>query len=220
MLTDHRKQLLLARLSAEGQIIASAIAAELGISEDTIRRDLRELAAEGRLTRVHGGALPASPAIAPLDQRRSIATPEKIRLAHAALPLIQPGQTIFIDGGTTHAELIRAFPATLSATIVTHSPTIAAELEPFRQVEVILIGGRLFRHSMVAVGTDAADAIRRLRFDAGEMTQKDLADRIGVTRQTVLAIENGKYFPTLELAFRIARTFGVGLDEVFTFHDD
>ena len=62
--------------------------------------------------------------------------------------------------------------------------------------------------------------IRRLRFDAQEKTQKDLADRVGVTRQTLLAIENGKYSPTLELAFRIARTFGVGLDEVFTFHDD
>ncbi len=62
--------------------------------------------------------------------------------------------------------------------------------------------------------------IRRLRFDAGEMTQKDLAERVGVTRQTLLAIENGKYFPTLDLAFRIARCFGVGLDEVFTFHDE
>lgn len=62
--------------------------------------------------------------------------------------------------------------------------------------------------------------IRRLRFDAGEMTQKDLAERVGVTRQTLLAIENGKYFPTLDLAFRIARAFGVGLDEVFTFHDE
>lgn len=62
--------------------------------------------------------------------------------------------------------------------------------------------------------------IRRLRFDAGEMTQKDLAEKVGVTRQTLLAIENSKYFPTLELAFRIARTFGVGLDEVFTYHDD
>lgn len=62
--------------------------------------------------------------------------------------------------------------------------------------------------------------IRRLRFDADEMTQKDLAERIGVTRQTLLAIENGKYFPTLELAFRIARAFGVGLDDVFTFHDE
>jgi putative transcriptional regulator len=64
------------------------------------------------------------------------------------------------------------------------------------------------------------NTIRRLRFDAGEMTQKDLAARVGVTRQTILAIENGKYAPTLELAFRIARQFGVGVEDVFTYHDD
>jgi putative transcriptional regulator len=62
--------------------------------------------------------------------------------------------------------------------------------------------------------------IRRLRFDTGEMTQKDLADRVGVTRQTIIAIEGAKYSPTLELAFRIARAFEVPLDQVFTFHDD
>lgn len=57
--------------------------------------------------------------------------------------------------------------------------------------------------------------IRRLRFDAGEMTQAELGERIGMTRQTVAAIEAGKYSPSLEAAFRIARVFGVGLDEVF-----
>jgi len=64
------------------------------------------------------------------------------------------------------------------------------------------------------------NTIRRLRFDAGEMTQKDLAAHVGVTRQTILAIENGKYAPTLELAFRIARQFGVGIEDVFHYHDD
>lgn len=64
------------------------------------------------------------------------------------------------------------------------------------------------------------NTIRRLRFDASEMTQKDLAAHVGVTRQTILAIENGKYAPTLELAFRIARHFGVGVEDVFTYHDD
>lgn len=59
--------------------------------------------------------------------------------------------------------------------------------------------------------------IRRLRFDAGEMTQKDLAEAVGVTRQTLMAIENGKYFPSLELAFLIAQHFGKPLDEVFQF---
>ncbi|MFN4101265.1 MAG: helix-turn-helix transcriptional regulator [Pararhodobacter sp.] len=61
--------------------------------------------------------------------------------------------------------------------------------------------------------------IRRLRFDAGEMTQKDLAERVGVTRQTILALEAGKYSPTLDLAFRIARAFGKPLEEVFTYDD-
>lgn len=59
--------------------------------------------------------------------------------------------------------------------------------------------------------------IRRLRFNENEMTQQELADKTGVTRQTIVAIENGKYFPTLELAFRIAHVFNTKLDEVFTF---
>lgn len=59
--------------------------------------------------------------------------------------------------------------------------------------------------------------IRRLRFFANEMTQQELADRTGVTRQTIVAIENGKYFPSLELAFRIAHTFSVPLSDVFSY---
>lgn len=60
--------------------------------------------------------------------------------------------------------------------------------------------------------------IRRLRFLNGEMTQQELANNTGVTRQTIVAIENGKYFPSLELAFRISHVFGVPLDEVFIFN--
>ena len=60
--------------------------------------------------------------------------------------------------------------------------------------------------------------IRKLRFFAGEMTQQELADKTGVTRQTIVAIENGKYFPSLELAFRMAYVFKVALSEVFTYN--
>ena len=60
-----------------------------------------------------------------------------------------------------------------------------------------------------------ANRIRELRFSSGEMTQQDLADRVGITRQTIIALEQGRYYPSLELAFLIAETFGVGLDEVF-----
>ena len=68
-------------------------------------------------------------------------------------------------------------------------------------------------------GPVISNTIRRLRFDAGEMTQKDLAEAVGVTRQTIVAIENAKYSPTLELAFKIARAFGKPLEEVFHYGD-
>jgi putative transcriptional regulator len=72
-------------------------------------------------------------------------------------------------------------------------------------------------------GTDVgqvtiSNTIRRFRFETDEMTQKDLAEKVGVTRQTIVAIENAKYSPTLELAFRISAVFGVPLHEVFTYH--
>ena len=68
-------------------------------------------------------------------------------------------------------------------------------------------------------GCVVQNKIRRLRFDHGEMTQQALADRVGVTRQTVNAIELGKYSPSLEVAFRIARVFGVPLEDVFQFQE-
>ena len=65
--------------------------------------------------------------------------------------------------------------------------------------------------------TLVSNSIRSLRFANGEMTQADLADRVGVTRQTIIAIEQGRYSPTLEMAFQVARTFRVGLDAVFQY---
>lgn len=68
--------------------------------------------------------------------------------------------------------------------------------------------------------TRITNTIRHLRFVHGEMTQADLASRVGVTRQTVIAIEQGRYSPSLEVAFQIARVFGVPLEEVFQYPDD
>ena len=65
--------------------------------------------------------------------------------------------------------------------------------------------------------TEIRNQIRRLRFEHGEMTQDELGQRAGVTRHTIMALEAGKYFPSLLLAFRIARTFGVGVDQVFEY---
>lgn len=69
------------------------------------------------------------------------------------------------------------------------------------------------------MGVPIANHIRRLRFEHGEMTQGQLAERIGMTRQTIAAIEAGRYSPSLEAAFRIARVFGVGVEDVFKWTD-
>jgi DeoR/GlpR family transcriptional regulator of sugar metabolism len=165
MLTSHRRRLILDKLSKEGQIVAKSLSHELGLSEDTIRRDLRELAQEGLLQRVHGGALPSSPAVVDFAGRQSLATEEKIALGRAAARIIQPGQVVILDGGTTTLQAARHLPRDLRATIVTHSPTIAVELVDHPLVDVVLLGGRLFKHSVVAVGAATIEAISRIRAD-------------------------------------------------------
>ena len=165
MLTTQRKKLLLARLAAEGQLVAKALAHELGTSEDTIRRDLRELAAEGRLQRVHGGALPASAAMGDLAVREQVSSVDKVALGRFGASLIKPGQVVILDGGTTALQVARHLAPGLRATVVTHSPTVAVELAQHAGIEILVLGGRLFRHSMVNVGADVIAAASRLRAD-------------------------------------------------------
>lgn len=164
MLTTQRRALISARLNRDGEIVAKRLADELRLSEDTIRRDLREMAAEGLLKRVHGGALPLVPALPDFAARQEIAGEVKRRLGQKAAGLVSSGQTIFLDGGTSNAEIARALPREMRLTVVTHSPTIAAELER-HDADVILIGGRLYKHSMVATGAATVAAIAAIRVD-------------------------------------------------------
>ncbi len=165
MLTSQRKQHILEVLRRDGQIVAKTLSAELGLSEDTIRRDLRELAQDGLVQRVHGGALPVSPAIASFTERQGIASDAKVDVARAAAHMVSAGQIVLLDGGTTAVQLARALPRDLNATVVTHSPSIAVELSTHPTLEVILIGGRLFKHSVVTGGAAAVSALDSIRAD-------------------------------------------------------
>ena len=165
MLTVQRKKLLLTRLAAQGQIVAKDLAHELGTSEDTIRRDLRELAQAGQLQRVHGGALPASAAVGDLRMREQVSPQDKAALGRCGAAMVQPGQVVILDGGTTAIQLARHLDPGLRATFVTHSPNVAVELAAHPHVEIIMLGGRLFRHSMVNVGAAVIDGASRLRAD-------------------------------------------------------
>lgn len=165
MLTAQRRDALLDQLRVEGRIVAREAAERLGVSEDMIRRDLRELAAAGLVQRVYGGALPASPAVADHPARTSVAAEGKRRVAAAAAAVLAPGSVAVIDGGTTALALVAALPRELEATVVTHSPTVAVALTEHRSVTVELVGGRLYRHSLVACGAVALDAASRIRAD-------------------------------------------------------
>lgn len=166
MLAAQRRDLLLERLRTSGRLVAKDLAAELGVSEDSVRRDLRELAAAGLCQRVYGGALPVSPAIADYAGRERLEPASKQRVAATAARLVPRGATVIMDGGTTALAVVRALPLDLAATVVTHSPTIAAALVHHRDVEVFLLGGRLFKHSLVTCGAAAVEAAQGVSADA------------------------------------------------------
>lgn len=181
MLTAQRRQIILDKLKAEGQVSVTKLSVEWEVSEDTVRRDLRDLADEGLVQRVHGGALPKSPALGDYEKRESLSTEVKIRLGRLASGLIHPGQVVAIDGGTSNLQLVRALPLDMRCTVATHSPTIAYELRNHRQVEILLLGGRIFRHSQVAVGSETAEAIGRLRTDLFFLGATGLHRETGIT---------------------------------------
>jgi len=181
MLTAQRKKVILDRLASHGQVTVTDLSREWEVSEDTIRRDLRDLAEEGLVQRVHGGALPVSQALGNYERRETISSEVKTRLGEAAARLIRSGQVVAIDGGTSNLQLVRAIKRDLAFTVVTHSPIIAAELRGNPLVDILLIGGRIFRHSQVAVGSETVEAISRLRVDTFFLGATGLHPATGVT---------------------------------------
>ncbi len=163
MLTAERRRSIMQTLQREGKVYASELSKLLHVSEDTIRRDLRELAAAGELQRVHGGALPRLPAS--FIERQQQAPGAKAAIAQAAARLIRRDQIIILDGGTTPLQVAQHLPPDLRATVITHSPPVALALAEHPTVEVILIGGKLYKHELVAVGAATVQAFRHIRAD-------------------------------------------------------
>jgi DeoR/GlpR family transcriptional regulator of sugar metabolism len=185
MLTAERRQAILGRLTRDGKLVASDLVAELGVSEDTVRRDLRELASHGLIQRVHGGALPAAPAgaVAPFAERLEIAAEGKSALARAALPLLEGARVIVLDGGTSALELARRLPPDHACTVLTNAPPVASALATHPRAEVILLGGRLLKSGPVTVGPAAIDALRLVRADVAVLGVCSVHPDVGVTAQ-------------------------------------
>jgi DeoR/GlpR family transcriptional regulator of sugar metabolism len=165
MLAAERRQYILECLQRDGRVLANDLSAELKVSEDTIRRDLREMASEGLLQRVHGGALRKSPALVNYKTREAHLTDQKMTVAKKAATLIQDGMVVLMGGGTTNVQTANFLPPTLKATIITHSPNAAVALADHPAVEIILLGGSLYKHARVTVGAEPIDKIRQIRAD-------------------------------------------------------
>jgi DeoR/GlpR family transcriptional regulator of sugar metabolism len=165
MLTEERRRRILEMLHQDGKVLASQLTEVFDVSEDTIRRDLNELAASGKIQRVHGGALPPTPAGGSYAARQHQQPQAKAEIAQAAMQLIRDHQVILLDGGTTPLQVAQRLPRTLQATVITHSPPIATALAEHPTVEVIVVGGKLYKHSLATVGASTVEAYRQIRAD-------------------------------------------------------
>jgi DeoR/GlpR family transcriptional regulator of sugar metabolism len=163
-LPRERQEHILERLRRHGRVVAADLAVEFRVSEDSIRRDLRELAARSLCKRVYGGALLAT-TVAPLAQRQREHIERKRALAAVAASLVNPGQILFIDAGSTNSAIAAALPERHDLTVVTNAPDVALAVLGRAGFEVLVIGGRIDPRMGGATGAMALRQIRGIRAD-------------------------------------------------------
>ena len=183
LLLGERQDLIRARLDRSGRVIAAELAQELGVSEDTIRRVLREMAAAGLCRRVYGGALRMAHASTTMNERMGIAGERKAALGRAASGLIPADATVFLDAGSTNVALARALPAGAGLTVATNGPAIAAALLE-RDIATIQLGGLIDARSGAAIGAKAMRDAEALRPDVLVLGVCGIDPEAGVTADT------------------------------------
>jgi DeoR/GlpR family transcriptional regulator of sugar metabolism len=181
MLKEERQQHVLDALKRDGKVVAIEISALLDVSEDTIRRDLNELAEAGLLRRVHGGAVAKALTEVAYNNRSQQHTEAKSSIAEAAAHLAQDGQVILLDCGTTTTRLAEVFPSDLRATVITNSPPAVMALAKYPNLEVILLGGTLNKATMTIIGVEAAASLAHFRADICFLGVNGLHIEAGVT---------------------------------------
>ena len=181
MLAPERHNAILAQLRANGRVYSAELGRQLGVSEDTIRRDLASLAGDGLLIRTHGGAVPRSTTKLEFHARSQECKAEKALLAQRAAEFVHPGQVVLFDAGSTLLAVAQALPRDLKFTAVTHSVVAAAALADLPEADVILLGGRIAKRRLETNGPDTVDACRRIHADLCFMGVAALDSEGGIT---------------------------------------
>lgn len=170
MTGEARRQQLSEFLARRGYADLAVLVAELGVSESTIRRDLSQLEEEGIVRRTHGGAVSISDRFSALnyDAREATAVAEKQAIGQAAAALIQDGETVLLDGGTTTFQVARQL-LNRPLQVVTNSIPIAQLLSSGPHIDLIFVGGFIYPRTGVALGPLSVQALKSLHVDKALM---------------------------------------------------
>ena len=180
MWAHERHAKIVALLNERQRLTTETFSAELGVSKETIRRDLIELELSGKLSRVHGGAIPQNVPIEPsYVEREELHRPEKRAIARAAATLITPGMSCFIDAGSTTQALAQALLARSDIQIITNSVRIASELAGNPGLDVLLLGGRIAQEMPATYGDQTVAEIGRYHLDLAIVSPVGLDARAG-----------------------------------------
>ncbi len=222
MYAAERQQRILSIARADSRVEVNALAEVLGVTAETVRRDLTQLERLGHLRRVHGGAIPidrfaVEPNVAARSER-SVA--QKAAIARAALAYIPRAGTILIDAGTTTLRLAEILPHDRELTVVTNSLTIAAAVALMPSIDLYVAGGRIRRLTHAAVGEWAVDALNGFVVDVAFLGTNGLCVRHGLT--TPDQAEAGAKQAMVRSARRsvaLADSSKVGIDHLCRFAD-
>ena len=165
MLKRERQAYILHQVNLHNKVLSSTLSDEISVSEDTIRRDLQELAEEGKIIKVHGGALSQSFNYVNYPSAKIYSSEQKRIIAQKVVGLIKDGMFILTTGGTTIIELARMLPPLLKATFISGSIPAVLEYMHHPNIEVIIIGDKVSKSSKITVGADAIAKIKQVKAD-------------------------------------------------------
>lgn len=180
MLKKERQAFIIQQINIHNKVLSSDLSVHLDVSEDTIRRDLQELSEEGKLIKVHGGALSKSIHFT-LETSPIYSLPEKKVIAFKAIKLIKDGMLVLLTGGTTILELVRSLPPELNATFITVSLPIALELLNHPNSEVIFLGNRLSKNAQMAIGAEVVERLGQIKADICFLGTNSFDANFGIT---------------------------------------
>lgn len=197
MLPEERRSRIVERIAQEGAVSVTELSRLFGVAEETIRRDLKALESAGALRRTHGGAVRAAAAsfggsplrVAPVAERLGQNHELKEAISRAALDMVQEGDTILLDSGSTTLALAKALAARRELVVVTHSLRIAAQLAEAPHLSVNVLGGTLRPQELALVGPDTRQALERIRVDKAFMACAGFTAEQGATVSDVLEAE-------------------------------